>query len=330
VRAAFPGGGDFDVTVAPDSGALATTDLWLGSATVAKSTDGGQTWLAQPLQGELVQDRQWVAATNNGVVYHAVHQIPLGLVVAKSGDGGLTYGTRTVAATPVDSANCICPPGLLVAQPGTGALGTTDKVGLAYSTANGGVKFARSLDGAASFVNRVIRPPGNGDTLAGFPTVAVAGNDVLAAAWMEVAGNTSKVGFSLSGDWGLNWSPPKYVVTAGTSVYPWVAARGSKVAISLYHTSATAEPGRVPGSAAWYESYLESLDLGSTWSPLQTVDPTMVKYGPICTDGINCDEDRELGDFQALTLDPLGRAHLAYNRSIDNVDDVEVRYVRQS
>src|SRR5213083_343592 len=83
-RANLPGGGDSDLSVDPGTGTLYMTDLWLGSATVSRSTDRGASWLANPLEGVVVQDRQWVASAGGGNVYHATHQIPLGLVVSKS------------------------------------------------------------------------------------------------------------------------------------------------------------------------------------------------------------------------------------------------------
>ena len=101
LKANLPGGGDSDITIAPD-GTLSETDLWLGDSTVATSSDKGQTWTANPVQGPLVQDRQWVAATSGGRVYHVVHQIPTGLWVARSVDSGLTYPQQVVAATALD------------------------------------------------------------------------------------------------------------------------------------------------------------------------------------------------------------------------------------
>jgi len=59
------------------------------------------------------------------------------------------------------------------------------------------------------------------------------------------------------------------------------------------------------------------------------VDSTVVKSGPICTEGTGCNGDRELLDFQALTLDPAGRANLTWTRSIDGVSNTEIRYARQ-
>src|SRR5262249_52988199 len=147
--------------VDPVSGTLYMTDLWLGSATVSRSTDRGVTWVANPVQGVVVQDRQWVATAGEGNVYHVTHQIPAGLVVSKSTapTDGLVYPLSTVAATPVDQTGCVCPPGNLVAEQGIGPLGSGDRVGLIYATSTGGIKFARSTNGALTFTNVPVSPP---------------------------------------------------------------------------------------------------------------------------------------------------------------------------
>src|SRR4051794_19660905 len=150
LKANFPGGGDSDISLDPTTGAIAETDLWLGSATVSTSTDKGATWTANPLQGVVVQDRQWVAQSGGGNVYHLTHQIPSGLIVSKSVDGGLTYPISMVAATPVDQTGCVCPPGTLIAEGGSPL---SDKVGFVYAPSTGGVKFARSTNGGLTFTN---------------------------------------------------------------------------------------------------------------------------------------------------------------------------------
>src|SRR5919201_1741535 len=238
LKANFPGGGDSDISLDPQTGAIAETDLWLGSATVSKSTDKGQTWTANPLQGVVVQDRQWVAQAGGGVVYHLTHQIPLGLVVSKSIDGGLTYPISTVGATPVDQTGCVCPPGTLIAEGGGGALGLNDKVGFVYATSTGGVNFARSTNGGLTFTNVTVGPASSGTTNNAFPVVANAGGNKLEAVWLEDDGTSSSVvKYAQSSDWGATWSAPRTLVSDGASVYPWVAAKGSKVAISLYHST---------------------------------------------------------------------------------------------
>ncbi|GAC1611966.1 MAG: hypothetical protein NVS3B26_30150 [Mycobacteriales bacterium] len=325
LKANLPGGGDSNITVGPD-GTLSETDLWLGSSTVSVSTDKGQTWTAQPLQGIVAQDRQWVAATSGGRVYHVTHQIPTGLYVSRSLDSGLTYPQHVLAATPLDQTGCVCPPGNLIAEDG-GLL--ADKVGVVFATSDGGVGFARSTNGGLTFTVTRPGPASVATTNGAFPVVADAGGGKLTAVWNAVQGNTSSVMLAQSPDFGATWSQPLTLVSGGANVYPWVAAQGSKLAVSLYHSPVAGTPDGVPASAQWFESYLESTDGGVTFGALTTADPTVAKSGPICTGGINCSSGRELGDFQTVALDNSLKAVLSYAHSIDGTN-TEVRFVKQS
>lgn len=335
LRGLFLGGGDSDVAI-DSTGKLFLTDLWLGSATVSASADQGETWLANEIGGPVIEDRQWIATTGGGIVYHVTHQIPLGLVLSKSIDGGATYPLTSLAASPLDQTGCLCPPGNLIAEKGSGGgllglvnPGLSDKVGVIYATSSGGIKFARSTNGGVTFSSTEVSPASSADTTGGFPIVANGGGNRLAAVWMEIEGGRSRVRFSSSTDWGATWAAPRTLVSAGTALYPWVAAQGSKVAVSVYHTDAVGEPGTVGESAQWYEKYLASTDGGATFSALQAVDATAVKSGPICTDGTNCAGDRELLDFQAVTIDAAGHALLTWTRSLDGVADTELRFARE-
>ena len=326
LKANLPGGGDSDIAISPD-GTLSETDLWLGNSTVSTSSDKGETWTANPLQGVVGQDRQWVTATSGGRVYHVVHQIPSGLWVSRSLDYGLAYPQQVLAASAVDQTGCICPPGNIVSEDG-GLL--ADKVGGVYATSTGGVGFYRSTNGGLTFTNTTPGPASSATTNDAFPVVADGGNGHLAVVWQAVLGNTSTVWFTTSSDFGSTWSVARQIVTAGTSLYPWVDYKGGKIAISLYHTDAAGTPDTVAEGSAWYESYLESTDGGATFSALQTADPTPVKTGPVCTGGINCSQDRELGDFQQVAIDNDGHAIMSYCRSIDGAGDTEIRVVKES
>jgi hypothetical protein len=324
LKANLPGGGDSDISIAAD-GTLSETDLWLGNSTVATSSDKGQSWTAQPLQGPLVQDRQWVASTSGGRVYHVVHQIPTGLWVSRSIDNGLTYPQQTVAATPLDQTGCVCPPGNIVAEDG-GLLG--DKVGGVYATSDGGVGFYRSTNGGLTFTNTRPGPASDAQTNAAFPAVADDGKGDLAVVWLAVTGSSSDVLFTTSKDFGATWAAPRTLVSSGTSVYPWVAYRNGKIAVSLYHADPAGTPDTVPAGTQWFESYLESTDNGATFTALQVVDPTPVKTGIVCTGGINCSDGRQLGDFQQVALDNAGNAAMTYVHVLSG-SDTEVRFVRQ-
>jgi hypothetical protein len=325
LRENLPGGGDSNIAIDPTNGGIYMTDLWLGDSTVSTSSDKGNTWTANPLQGPAIQDRQWVATSGGGIVYHAVHQIPLGLVVSK-GSGGLLFPQSTVAATPVDQTGCICASGNLIAQAGGGLLGSSDKVGLIYATSSGGVKFAGSSNGALTFTNVNVQGETANTTNAAFPVVANAGGNHLVATWLNVKGNTSSIAYSDSHDWGATWSAPRTLVNSGASVYPWIAAQGSKVAISLYHTSTEGTPDNVPASAEWFETYLQSTDGGATFSTPVSADPMAAKTGPICTAGTGCEANRELGDFQSIALDNSGNADMTWVRSINKGASTEVRF----
>ncbi len=325
-RITAPGGGDSDVSVAPDTGYLAWTDLSLASAGVGRSTDKGDTWIAQPLNTP-VEDRQWVAAVAGGISYHVTHQIESGLVVGKSVDGGITYPVQSIAASALDQQNCLCPPGGLIAESGGGTGGLNDKVGVIFTTATG-VRFAKSLNGGATWGKSIIDSQGGGSTLDAFPMVANAGGGVLHATWLEVNGNSTRVGYSKSTDWGSTWSPATWIVTTGTSVFPAVDAKGSKVSVALYHTANTGNPNSVPSSSQWFVKYLDSTNGGSTWSALTTADATAAKTGVVCTNGLGCGGGREFGDFLGVALDPSGKANISYDRVVGS--DIDVWTVREA
>ncbi len=174
-----------------------------------------------------------------------------------------------------------------------------------------------------------VSPSSAADTTQAFPVVASAGNGALHAVWLEVLATSSRVRYARSADWGASWTVPTTLVGAGTSVYPWIASRGSKVSVTLYHTDAAGTPSTVPEGSQWFEDYVESLDGGVSFSGLAAIDTVPVKTGPICTGGINCSGDRELLDFQSVTVDGAGRANATWTRSIDGVSDTEIRFARQ-
>lgn len=314
MRTALPGGQAFDLTISPN-GRLATTDAWGASATVATSSTSGTTWTARPFQGGVALERPWVADAGIAI-RHVAHELGVGIVLSTSTDGGLTYPERTVIASDA-TRTCICPSGNVVAD--------GSRVAVVYSTGTG-ITVYRTVNGVTS-AHVAVDPAGGLDTLGAFPVIAHPGGDTLVAVWLETSASTSRVRFSRSTNFGSTWSAPVSVVSTGASAYPWVAVRGSRVGISLYHSTATGAPGSVGASATWHESYVESFDTGASWGTLTVADPTAVKTGPICTDGLDCASEGELGTLQTVAFDTSGRPILAYLRSLGG-SDTEVRFTR--
>src|SRR5439155_21664936 len=77
LRSNLPGGGDSDLSIDSVTGTLYMTVLWLGCATVSRSTDGAASWLGDPVQGVVVQDRQLVVIAVRQTVYHVSRHTPL-------------------------------------------------------------------------------------------------------------------------------------------------------------------------------------------------------------------------------------------------------------
>ena len=316
MRADFPGGADSQLAIDPANGTIYMTDLWVLNSTVSRSTDRGATWTANPVQGVPLQDRPWIATAGNGHVYHVTHQIPLGLIASRSLPplDGLVYPLHSFAATVVDQTECICPSGNLIAEGGAGQV--SDKVGVIYATSTGGVKFARSTNSALTFASTLVAQDA-GLTNTNFPVVANAGSGRLIAAWLDMTTSTrDQVELSTSADWGATWTAPRPIVTGGTSVYPWVAVNGPHIVVSLYHTTTAGGPGTVPPGTQWFESFVESLDGGATFSPVAVADPTPAKTGPICVASAQCQANHELGDFQTVAIDSHSHALLTYVRVV--------------
>jgi hypothetical protein len=345
-RQAGPGGGDSDLVIVPDTQHLAYTDLWLGSASVSSDlVDKGETWVTNPLEGVVGQDRQWLAATNGDVVYHVTNQLPGGLVVSKSFNGGSVYTQHVMAASLADRGGCLCSPGNIIAESGAplaNGLGGTvnDKVGVIFAVQGGnatgavlagapeGVSFAKSTNGGLTWTIHPVVAPANVSRQGLFPVVANVGGNVLAATWYE----NGKIMTSRSTNWGDTWSAPLLVSGSDSAVMPWLDARAGKVALAYY--------GKV--GSDWFLRYTESTDGGVTYSAPVTADPTRVKHANPCLNGTGCNGDRELGDFLQVAIDANGKANIAYVRSTESqyvvgafgagflYTDVQIRYVRQS
>jgi hypothetical protein len=332
-RGNLPGGGDSDVALDPQDGTIYFTDLYLADSTVSVSRDRGETWTSSnPVGGAPVHDRQWLATPGSGIVYHAYNQIPTGLWVSKSIDGGLTWIFGSIAASAADRNGCICPPGTIVAEGASGGpLGANQRVGVIYATSLGGIGFARSTNGGLTWSHSTISPNDSSrDTTLAFPVVARSGPAKLHAVWLELSKGRTRVKYSRSTNFGSSWTSPIVLVSEGTPLFPWIDAREDKISVVLYRTSAKTTPDKVPEDSDWFVEYLESTNGGTSFSSPVVVDSRPVKRGPVCTEGASCEKDRELLDFLQVAVHPTTqKAYVVWTRSIDGKSDTEIRFAKE-
>lgn len=264
-------------------------------------------------------DRQWLATagTDAWVDYHDAGNSSL-VRLKRSTDDGRTWqsaaspvvgqGTTTAGAT-FNNKN-----GPLAADPGTGTLYSVYATGEPQTKAKSGdfnnIFVSRSTDGGEHWTAALVFHAPVGTALNNiFPALAVDPvTHVVYAAWTDQHG----VDVAQSGDGGRTWSAPVTVSTIQTTVMPWVAARGGKVDV-VYYGSTAASPDDT--SAVW--NVYDSQFSGGAWNVKQ-VSNSPNRVGAICLNGSGCpnNANRELLDLFQVAEDPVsGKAAIIYTDS---------------
>lgn len=311
----LPGGGDADIAFRGDD--LWFIDLWLGSNSIQYSPDKGKTWTqGTPFTTLPASDRQWIALgdtviDSNGdrktTVYVTWQQVPGGTVtwIARSRDNGLTWDfVRPITTAAAD----IGIPIHLVAD--------GHRVVTAFND-GGHYTVAVSEDEGA---NWKLTPVSNTEDATGSLvglTMNPDDSDELAISYVTSRSPTNKVVVRISRDAGDTWSnairmdPSEDAGFGGVDWFPWIDWKGEKLAVAWYQSSGS-WPGRDPNTAPvtnkWHVYYSESIDDGETFSLPQQVTTAQAKNGGICTNGLGCNADRELGDFMQVAIDTHGNS----------------------
>ena len=172
------------------------------------------------------------------------------------------------------------------------------------------VYVARSTDGGAHYTASLVFHAAPFTALNNiFPSLAVDPvTGKLYAVWSDGHG----IWESTSGDHGSTWSMAFKVSNTATSLMPWVAARGGKVDIVYYGTTAASQDDP---NAIWnvYDSQIQGGSL--TVSQVSNV-PNRV--GAVCTKGTGCvgGKDRELLDLFEVAEDPAsGKAAIIFTNT---------------
>lgn len=333
------GGGDSDIVTSPN-GTVYASGLTLACITLSRSTDRGQSWLANPVGGcggLPVDDRQWNDVYREEAVFTAWGNIALGHIqVARAG----TAAVVAQSAPPVQvsqEANYQWPGVLDVDQRDgsvyvgwntTGAPNDCD----AGPTACGGRPASSDepdeirlavLDKAGQPVSGspFLVAARSADTFDSFVGVDTGRDGTVHAVWSERHPESAQTWTVLasSKDKGRTWSTPVKVNQApATTAFPWVSAGDAgRVAVTYYGTAAGGRsPETVNGDWAVWSSL--STDGGATFTEVKAT-PTMHK-GPICTSGTGCAAGtRDLADFMESDYDKNGCVVVTYT---DNSRDV--------
>lgn len=294
-------------TAISEEGNIYYTDLYLTTASVDFSLDGGNTWIQNPQASQyLVVDRQWLQLGPDGnggeILYFSFNQLTSGLVMVKSqllGDGAFDW--------------IPCNGGV----PITTDVGSRDN--MVVDQNNGNIYHANyQSDGIYCYIST-----DQGDSFYGVQVNEESVHAKVQNTFMDIdvdsAGNIYMIWSSrdhifmaVSQDEGLSWVTHQVTEKDGCRVLPWIASGDEgRVALAWFDTNDTGNPNNLDDSV--WDYYI------ATTSDATSEDPTFqfvnldpgAHVGSVRTSGTDGDEgpapDRDLGDYIGLDVDELGR-----------------------
>lgn len=233
--------------------------------------------------------------SGNSSIIHVLRSLDDGRTWAKVGDPIVGQGPATGSATFNNDQ------GPIVADPHSRNVYDVYAAGEASvqkgTTADfNNIFVSRSRDGGQTWTAAPVHHAPLGTALNNiFPALAVdPTNGTLYVAWSD----QHIVWVSSSTDEGSHWSTPLGVSTAATVVMPWVAARGGKVDVVYYGTSASSVDD---SNADWF--VFDSQFTGA-WA-VKTVSNTSNRHGAVCLGGAGCTSNRQLLDLFQVVQDPV-------------------------
>ncbi len=307
-------------TVISKDGAIYYTDLYLSSASVDSSVDGGETWIANPFASVYtIVDRQWLQMGPNSAgeenVYFSFNQLAVGLVMVKA----QSTGTTGVALDWIP-----CNFGLPISS----NVGSRDN--FVVDQDNGNLYHANyQSNGVYCYIST-----NEGNSFTGVKVFDETVHAKVQNTFMDIdvdsAGNVymmwssrEHIMLGVSQDEGSTWDVKQVTETNGTRVLPWIAAGDEgRIAMAWYDTIDTGNPNNLDDSV-W--DFVVALSLNALDDdPLYeyiVVDPA-AHVGSVRTSGLDGDEgpapDRDLGDFIGIDIDEFGRAIVVFGRDGDD------------
>src|SRR2546430_1982369 len=327
-----PGGGDTDLSTAPQANATGIPNVYVASlslanVTVSTSTDGGKTWSKNVLSATIPgDDREWIAAdqaTNVCISYHDI--VTFNIDVNCSFDAGATF---TQVGSAIDVAHAfliddneignlaIDPRNHIIYQVFSGIANATEAV---LPSSFHAVWIAVSRDGGQTFTDKPVYVNANTSVSYGHQFVNVSVD--RAGTVYVVYTDNHNLFYSFSTDGGQTWTGPIQVNQApsATAIMPWsVACDPGQLNIVWYGTSlydGTTAPDNYPASAAWYGFFAQNVNAAAVGSTFTQVAATpVIHLGGVCEGGISCTGNRDLFDDFGIAVSPTtGLASITYS-----------------
>ena len=248
--------GDSYTAVTRD-GAIYYTDLYLSTASVDSSLDGGETWVANPFASVYVlDDRQWLHVGPNSQggenIYFSFNELLIGLVMVKAEYTGLT-------GVALDWKPCNA--GLPISS----NVGSRDN--FAVDQNNGNIYHANyQSNGVFCYVST-----NEGNSFTGYQvhdeTVHANVQNTFIDMDVDSAGNVymmwssrDHIMLGISTDEGSSWDVKEVTELDGCRVLPWIAAGDEgRIAMAWYDTNQTGNPNNLDN--AWWD-FVVALSIG--------------------------------------------------------------------
>lgn len=315
-----PGSGFSDPAFAIDmAGNVYISEINLVNVAVSKSYDSGRTYQLQNLFGQVMEDRQWMAADEENVLYMTGNSFgggsfpndPVGNVgryLWKSTDGGETFDNVANNSGGFGDMDCDKSTGAIyetVLEDGTLSMGV-------YRNARQD-EFDRDLRTIADGV----------DLGPGRSSYEVDPESNVHVTWSETGGGDRPAGiyYAVSTDEARTWSDPIRVdADQNTVIWPWLSV-GDAGRVALVWLQASEElPNHDPeteGDHVWRVMAAGSEDTvsGRPGFVRAVATPRPVHQGTICGSGTVCQAqgvDRRLGDYFSVAIDNTGRMWIGY------------------
>lgn len=305
-------------TAISEDGNIYYTDLYLTTASVDFSLDGGETWIQNPFASEyVVVDRQWLQIGPDGsggeILYFSFNQLLSGLVMVKS---------SLIGGAPLDWVPCNG------GWPIATDVGSRDNMVVDQNNGNiyhanyqsNGIYCYISTDQGNSFVGVEVHDE----------TVHANVQNTFMDIDVDSAGNVYMIWSSrehimlaVSTDEGMSWTVHQVTERDGCRVLPWIAGGDEgRIAMAWFDTNDTGNPNNLDDSV-WDYIVATSIDATAEEPLFQfaNIDPG-AHVGSVRTSGLDGDEgpapDRDLGDYIGIDIDEMGRVITAWGPDGDD------------